>query len=118
MIGTLTLVAFYIGLFRYSNLDIGRTMAFCVLSISQLVHSLNVRSNHSIFLTPKNLLLSAAIILGILLQVLVVISPLFSSWFSTANLNAEQWKVTAILCILPLIIVEFSKLFVRNKKTF
>ncbi len=118
MIGTLTLVAFCIGIFRYSNLDIGRTMSFCVLSISQLVHSLNVRSNHSVFSTPKNPLLFGAIITGIILQICAVILPFSSSWFSTTPLNSEQWKVTIILCALPLIIVEFSKLFVRNKKSF
>lgn len=117
MIGTLALVAFCIGFFRYANQDVGRTMAFCVLSISQLVHSLNVRSNNSVFSfsTPKNKLLTGAIILGIVLQVSVIVSPMLSPWFSAVPLSAEQWKITTILCVLPLIIVEFSKLFTRKK---
>ena len=113
MIGALSLVAFCIGYFRYNNQDIGRTMAFCVLSMSQLVHSLNVRNDSSMFSsrTPKNILLFGAILTGIILQVFVVISPLLSDWFSTVMLNAEQWKIVAILSVFPIVAVEFSKLF-------
>ncbi len=113
MIGALALVAFCIGYLRYNNQDIGRTMAFCVLSMSQLVHSLNVRSDSSIFSsgTQKNILLFGAILTGIILQVFVVISPLLSDWFSTVMLNAEQWKIVAILSVFPIVAVEFSKLF-------
>ena len=48
---------------------------------------------------------------GIILQVFVVISPLLSDWFSTVMLNAEQWKIVAILSVFPIVAVEFSKLF-------
>ena len=113
MIGALSLVAVCVGYFRYNNQDIGRTMAFCVLSMSQLVHSLNVRNDSSMFSsrTPKNILLFGAILTGIILQVFVVISPLLSDWFSTVMLNAEQWKIVAILSVFPIVAVEFSKLF-------
>ena len=113
MIGTLALVAFCIGYFRFANQAAGRTMAFCVLSMSQLIHSLNVRSDTTVFSskTPKNLLLLGAVLLGIILQVFVVISPTLSSWFSTVMLTTEQWKITAMLSVLPIVVVEFSKLF-------
>ncbi len=113
MIGTLALVAFCIGYFRYGNQNIGRTMAFCVLSISQLMHSLNVRSDSSAFSprTPKNFLLFCAIFAGIVLQVFVVVSPVLSGWFSTVILNIEQWKIVTMLSVFPIIAVEFSKLF-------
>ena len=113
MIGTLALVAFCIGYFRYESQDIGRTMAFCVLSMSQLMHSLNVRSDSSILSkgTPKNIYLLGAIITGIILQVCVVISPVLSAWFSTAALDTEQWKMVAMLSVFPIVAVEFSKLF-------
>ena len=113
MIGTLALVAFCIGYFKFNSQDTGRTMAFCVLSISQLIHSLNVRSNESAFSsrTPKNMLLFGAILVGILMQIFVVISPTLSAWFSTEMLNDEQWKITAMLSVLPIIVMEFTKLF-------
>ena len=48
MFGILTLIAFYIG---YSRLDTaaGRTMAFFVLSLSQIVQAFNIRSERSLF---------------------------------------------------------------------
>lgn len=119
MIGTLALIAFCIGYFRYECQDIGRTMAFCVLSMSQLMHSLNVRSESSILSksTPKNIYLLGAILAGIILQVCVVISPVLSSWFSTAALSIEQWKMVTMLSVFPIVAVEFSKLFkIRSKK--
>ena len=113
MIGTLALVAFCIGYFKFNSQDAGRTMAFCVLSISQLVHSLNVRSDTTVFSsqTPKNMMLFGAILLGVLLQVFVVVSPTLSAWFSTVMLSEEQWKITAMLSVLPIIVIEFTKLF-------
>ncbi len=113
MIGTLALVAFCIGYFRFQNQDTGRTMAFCVLSVSQLFHSLNVRSDTTIFSlkTPKNMLLFGAMLIGIILQIFVVISPTLSCWFATVMLNSEQWKITAMLCVTPIVVVEFTKLF-------
>ncbi len=113
MIGTLALVAFCIGYFKFQSCDTGRTMAFCVLSMSQLVHSLNVRSNTTVFSskTPRNMLLFGAILLGIILQVSVVIVPALSNCFSTVMLNTEQWKIIAILSVFPLFAVELTKLF-------
>ncbi|MEE1042706.1 MAG: HAD-IC family P-type ATPase, partial [Clostridia bacterium] len=113
MIGTLALVAFCIGYFKFANQDIGRTMAFCVLSISQLVHSFNVRSDTTIFSsrTPKNKMLFGAFVLGVILQVFVITNPLLSGWFSTAVLNTEQWKITALLSVTPIVVIELSKMF-------
>lgn len=113
MIGTLALVAFCIGYFRFNSQETGRTMAFCVLSMSQLVHSLNVRSDSTAFSrkTPKNMLLYGAILLGIILQVCVVVLPTLSGWFSTVMLSSEQWKIIAILSVFPIVAIEFTKLF-------
>ena len=113
MIGALALVAFCIGYFRFKSQETGRTMAFCVLSMSQLMHSFNVRSDSSAFSskTPKNMLLFGAILTGIALQVFVVVSPQLSRWFSTVMLNSDQWKTVALLSVFPIVAVEFSKLF-------
>lgn len=120
MIGTLALTAFCIGYFKFNSQDIGRTMAFCVLSMSQLVHSFNVRSDTTVLSSqiPKNVLLTGAFLLGVILQVFVVISPLLSSWFSTVALNVEQWKITVILSVMPIVLVELSKLFSIRPKPY
>ncbi len=113
LIGALALTAFCIGYFRFKSQDTGRTMAFCVLSMSQLIHSLNVRNDSTIFSrkTPVNPLLFGAIFIGIALQVFVVVSPTFSVWFSTVALNTEQWKIVAMLCLFPIVSIEITKLF-------
>ena len=118
LIGTLALVAFCIGYFKTGCCDTGRTMAFCVLSMSQLIHSYNVRTDRSIFSSsaPKNILLHLSVFLGIVLQIFVVISPTLSNWFGTVMLNSGQWKTIAILAIVPLIAVEFSKIICKNSK--
>ena len=49
MIGALALLAFTIGAKNiFGGITAGRTMAFAVLSISQLVHAFNMRSEHSV----------------------------------------------------------------------
>ena len=87
-------------------------MAFAVLAISQLVHSFNVRSKHSIFrvgLHTNWLHLGAfAISLGLMLTVLLV--PALRGIFGTVAMTANQWWVVVGLSIAPLVIGEIVKL--------
>lgn len=112
MIGSLALLAFAIGNVVFKNLKIGQTMAFCVLSLSQLVHSFNMRSEHSIFkegvFANKYLILSFFI--GLVLQVGVVMVPPLASLFKVIELTGKQWLIVAILSFFPIIIVELDKL--------
>ena len=111
MIGVLTLVAFSIGNNLYS-IEVGRTMAFLSLGILELVHSFNIKGEESIFKTGlfENRYLVGAFVLGTLLQVVVVISPL-AQIFDVVPLNSVQWLMTAIISILPVVIVELQKKF-------
>ena len=120
MIGSLSLLAFCIGYFNFSDCDAGRTMAFCVLSMSQLVHSYNVRSDLSVFspAVPQNKLLHLSLLLGVILQVLVVVSPILSKCFTTVFLNREQWKIVCVLSLSPLVLVELSKLIYKKSKPY
>ena len=112
VIGSLALLAFAIGNVVFKNLKIGQTMAFCVLSLSQLVHSFNMRSEHSIFkegvFANKYLILSFFI--GVVLQVGVVMVPPLASLFKVIELTGKQWLIVAILSFFPIIIVELDKL--------
>lgn len=110
MIGILTLMAFSIGNKLY-GLTVARTMAFASLSILELVHSLNVRTEQSIFKIGifKNVYLTGAILLGIFLQVIVITIPQICDVFKVAELNSVQWGIVAGISILPLIIVELQK---------
>jgi len=111
MIGVLSLIAFSIGNNKFGDLAIGRTMAFAVLSLSQLVHSFNMRSEDSLFKIGifSNIYLVGAFLVCGLLQVMVISIPALASIFKVVPLDMSQWSVVAMLSILPLIIVEAQK---------
>ena len=119
LIGALTLIAFYIGMISYSNsLLHAQTMAFMVMSISELVHSLNVRSTEkSIFKLGffSNKLLLGSIFIGILLQTMILFTPVLRNIFSVYKLNLYDWSWIIGLSLVPLIVNELIKLLKRYK---
>ena len=110
MLGVLTLVAFTLGRSLYS-LEVGRTMAFVSLGLLELVHSFNIKTEESIFKVGifENKFLVGSFVLGILLQVIVVIVPVFANIFDLVPLNMTQWIYTIGISILPLAIMELQK---------
>lgn len=110
MIGILTLLAFSLGNKLY-GLEVGRTMAFISLSMLELIHSFNVRSEESLFKAGllKNKYLIGAFLIGTILQVGVVIIPKIAGIFDVVPLNNKQWIYTAVISVLPLVIVEVQK---------
>jgi Ca2+-transporting ATPase len=110
MLGMLTLLAFMIGNNLY-GLEVGRSMAFVSLGLLELVHSFNVKSEESIFSIGlfENKYLIVSFILGVLLQVIVVMVPIFASIFSLVPLNGIQWLYTMGISILPIVIMELQK---------
>ncbi len=115
MIGLLTLFAFSIGN-KYS-LEVGRTMAFICLSMLELVHSFNIRSNSSIFEIGlfKNKYLIGAFLLGTFLQIIVVTFAPIAHIFDVVMLTKTQWLYTIIISLLPIIIIELKKKFKEIK---
>jgi len=110
MVGALTLTAFVIGSQR--SLEAGRTMAFTVLALSQLVHSFNMRSNRqSIFSMGfgSNRYLLDAVGISALLVFTVLGIPFLSALFKLTALNAGEWTVVAVLMLAPLAVVEAAK---------
>lgn len=110
MLGTLTLVAFSIGN-KFWGLEIGRTMAFVAIGLIELVHSLNIKSTESIFKCGlfENKFLIGAVILGTLMQIIVVIIPKLAEIFSLKPLNIEQWLITIIISVMPVVLMEIQK---------
>jgi Ca2+-transporting ATPase len=114
MIGALALLAFSIGRNRFDVTTeplIGRTMAFAVLSISQLVHAFNMRSEHSLFSINLfgNVYLIAAFLVGCALQTSVILFKPLAKIFKVIALTPEQWLIVAILSLLPIVLVELQK---------
>lgn len=119
-IGAISILAFTIGrvFFDVSKTPIiGRTMSFAVLSLSQLVHSFNIKSEKSLFKIDifSNMKLVYSFILGTILQVAVISVPSLSVIFKTANLNFSQWLIVSLLSLSPLIIVELEKFLSYTK---
>ena len=93
-------------------------MAFAVLSMSQLVHAINMRSEHSLSKLPfgSNRWLLGAFVVGILLQVAVIMLPPLAEMFRVVPLDASQWLMTAGLTLAPLPIVELEKALRHHRK--
>lgn len=110
VIGILTLLSFNLGTSLY-DLQVGRTMAFITLGISELVHSINVRSDKSIFEIGmfSNKYLNLALIVGSLLQILVVLIDPIANIFNVVKLTSTQWVYTIGISILPLVLMETIK---------
>ena len=130
MIGVLTLAAFYLGLveFGYSmgSQDIpdnvltnARTMSFVVLAASQLFYSLGMRNSiKSIFQIGllSNRYLVGAIIAGFILQLAVISIPFLADAFNVTNLSLHDWGIVFALSLVPLVLNELVKLFLRLKE--
>ncbi|NLK99816.1 MAG: calcium-translocating P-type ATPase, PMCA-type [Clostridiales bacterium] len=138
LIGSLALCAFVIGIKYYDTPGlynslihheanainsyvpwVGRTMCFAVLSLSQLFHSFNMRSNRSLseigVLSNSKLVLS--FIICALLQIAVIsIAPL-AKIFQVVPLNSRQWAIVFILAITPIVIVELQKKINNRRHT-
>jgi Ca2+-transporting ATPase len=118
MVGALSLTAFIIG--SKTSIEVGRTMAFAVLALSQLEHSLNVRSNtQSIFKIGilSNIKLIGAIGVSALLMACVLLIKPIAALFQVAQLTGSQWLTIGLLSITPIVIVEIMKLLKINGKT-
>ncbi|OFI05466.1 calcium-transporting ATPase 1 [Clostridium acetireducens DSM 10703] len=119
LIGFLTLVAFVVGRKLYPNsLMHAQTMAFVVLSVSQLFHSLNLRHpKKSIFQSGlfTNKFLIASILIGIFLQDVVITVPVLAKIFKVFDLTPRDWGFVGLLSIIPLILNEIAKIFIRMK---
>ena len=114
MIGVLALLAFGIGHVYFDQEDgyaVGRTMAFAVLSLSQLVHAFNMRGEGSLGKLPfcSNKWLLMAFVVGTTLQCVVIMMPPLAGVFQVVPLNGEQWLLTAALALAPLPLVELEK---------
>lgn len=115
MIGMLALLAFGIGHIYFDEektYTIGRTMAFAVLSLSQLVHAFNMRTEHSLFHISlgSNPVLLGAFFIGCVLQAGVIMVEPLAAIFKVCPLNGIEWLIVAALALVPLPVVELEKL--------
>jgi P-type Ca2+ transporter type 2C len=111
LIGILALSAYRLGL-QY-GLEVARTQTFMVLSLSQLFHAQNVRSDtDSLFKTGvfTNKYLAGAIVFSILLQFGVILIPFMREIFKVTVLDQNQLFLVIGLSMVPVLVTELMKL--------
>lgn len=102
---------------KFYNPSVASTMVFFTIIFMQLLHSVNAKSNKSIFdrklLDNKTFNLCFLIIL--LLNFIVCVLPFSYTLFSMSKLNLQQWifVIIASFSIIPL--CEIVKLFKKEK---
>lgn len=119
MIAALALTAFGIGHKYYDGNEmhrVSRTMAFAVLSIAQLIHAFNMRTDKSLFKIHilRNKWLCMAFVIGIILQASVIMLPPLAEIFTVVPLNMKQWLIVMGLSFVPVVFSEIEKAVFRK----
>ncbi len=117
LIGGTTLFAFVLGEYLYpDSLRHAQTMAFVVLSVSQLFYSLAMRNEtKSLFQVGvfKNKLLIASLIFGIAIQFAIITIPFTANIFKVYSLYLKDWGIVILISLIPFAINEIVKIFFR-----
>lgn len=119
MFAFLTLAAFRIGENTTGQLAGGQTLAFLVLSLSQIVHAFNMRSNRSLFKIGvfSNRKLNGAALSSLLLVALVLFTPVRIA-FGLIKLPGTAYLTGFLLALIPVAVMELAKAFglIKHRK--
>ena len=122
LVSLLTLSAFLIGhamdpdvVVGSLNSDHGMTMAFLTMSMAEIFHSLNMRSQrNSIFSLKKhNFWLYGAMVAAVILTALVIEVPFLANLFGFTVINFEEYAIAMGLAVLVIPITEIVKFIQR-----
>ncbi len=110
LFGALSLLAYFLGRRLTGAAAGGQTLAFMVLSLSQVVQAFNMRSEHSLFrIGPfTNRRLDQAALVSLALVLLVLFTPL-SIPFGLIRLPAVGYLIGLGLSLVPVLVMELSK---------
>ena len=114
VIGVMTMIAFYVGLMR--NSEVASTMAFATLCISRLVHGFNCKSDRPVWFTKKmwnNKSMIGAFLIGFVLLNAVILVPPLQGIFSVAPLTCIELLAVYGLSIGTFVVVQLLKLIRR-----
>ena len=118
MLAAIILAAYGWALRQYGEGSHARTMALFALVGVQIGHTFNCRSRiHSAFTGLfRNPFVWVAIAIVITLQLLALYQPFLARVLDTHPLNAPDWWIIASTIILPIIVVEITKLIARRRR--
>ncbi|MDL2327108.1 cation-translocating P-type ATPase [Ruminococcaceae bacterium OttesenSCG-928-A11] len=120
MFACLTLGAYALGYFwnmgaphadPYLRDHTGQTMAFLVLALSQVFHSFNMRSRHSLFkIGPfSNKYLNRAAVISIVLTLAVALIPPVAGAFALVIMHPAMYFIALGLALVPIPVLELTK---------
>ncbi|MBM7663277.1 Ca2+-transporting ATPase [Bacillus mesophilus] len=106
-----TLLAFHIGL-STGDAMVASTMAFATLCLARLFHGFNSRSSQSLFKIGifSNKYLWYAVIIGVILLHVVLLTPPLMGVFEVASLNATQFGTIYMLALIPLVVIQLYRI--------
>ena len=121
MVTVLTVAAYFIGhymesgVFEIANSADGMTMAFLTLSMSEMFHSLNMRSRrNSLFkMGHHNKYLYTAMLASLVLTTIVIFVPFLATAFQFETISIAEYLVAIGLGLLVIPIIEVVKIFQR-----
>ncbi len=116
MVGGLALTAYFLGqaVMPMPGLaeQTANTMAFATLTLSQLFHAYDVRSEHAGLLSIgllSNPAMNRAFLVGLAMQLCVLCLPPLQGIFCVISLGLSQWLAVLALSVAPLLICELAK---------
>lgn len=122
MVTIVTLAAYYIGHFMESgrwefvNSPDGMTMAFLTMSMAEIFHSFNMRSQRgSIFrMNTHNVVLYGAAAVSLILTTAVIYVPFLSNIFEFEHISIAEYSIAMLLAICVIPVVELIKALQRR----
>jgi Ca2+-transporting ATPase len=116
MVGALTLCAYWLGEYVLGDPSVAdataNTMAFATLTLCQLFHAFDVRSETRSLLHIgifSNKAMNEAFLVGLALQMSVLCLPPLQKVFSVVFLDGAEWLVVFALAIAPVVLCEAEK---------
>jgi Ca2+-transporting ATPase len=122
MVTVLTLTAYLIGHYiesgrwEFVNSPDGMTMAFLTMSMAEIFHSFNMRSQRgSIFtMSTHNVILYGAAALSFILTTAVIYVPFLSNIFEFEHISFTEYGIAMLLAICVIPVVELVKAVQRK----
>ena len=113
----IVMIVFVVGVFCYSPM-VASTMVFFTMVFMQLLHSVNCKTNNSIF--EKNLVDNKAFnicfVLTLVLGVIVACVPFMYKIFNLEFLNLSQWVIVVIASIIIIPSCELIKTIIDKEQ--
>ena len=122
MVGGLTLAAYCLGFLRLAQPGmegaVANTMAFATLTMCQLFHAFNVRSEDRSLLAQgplSNPAMNRAFLAGMAMELSVLLLPPLQRVFSVIPMDGRQWFWVLALAMAPIPVCELGKALRRGK---